>query len=108
MTGSANLGKDFTVCGRYKELLEEVGFVDVIEKRTQFPIGTWARGTKMKRLGAWMREDLLSGLQAISMATMTRGLGMTAEEVELDLINVRREIKSNQVHAYFPVYVNFI
>jgi len=104
MAGSAALGKDFTRGRRYKEMLEEIGFVDVVEKRTQFPIGTWAREEKMKTLGAWMRIDLLAGLQAMSMAIMTRGLGMTPEEVEMDLVNVNTEIESNKLHAYFPMY----
>jgi hypothetical protein len=85
--------------------LEELGFVDVVEKRTQFPVGTWAVGKKMKTLGAWMKMDMLAGLQAMSMAIMTRGLGMTPEEVAVHLENVKTEIESNKLHAYFPVYV---
>jgi hypothetical protein len=86
-------------------VLEELGFVDVVEKRTQFPVGTWAVGKKMKTLGAWMKMDMLAGLQAMSMAIMTRGLGMTPEEVAVHLENVKTEIESNKLHAYFPVYV---
>ena len=103
MAGGAALGKDLTRARRYKEIMEEVGFVDVVEKRTQFPIGTWAKGKKMKTLGAWMTMDMLKGLQAMSMAIMTRGLGMTSEEVEKHLVDVRLEIESNKLHAYFPV-----
>jgi hypothetical protein len=103
MAGGAALGKDLTRGRRYKKILEEIGFVDVVEKRTQFPIGTWAVGKKMKTLGAWMRMDMLAGLQAMSMAIMTRGLGMTSEEVEKHLVDVKLEIESNKLHAYFPV-----
>lgn len=106
MTGGAALGKDFTRGRRYKELLVKIGFVDVVEKRSQVPIGTWAVGKKMKTLGAWARADLLAGLQAVSMAIMTRGLGMTPEEVEEHLVDVKMEIESNKLHAYFPVYVS--
>ncbi len=105
MAGAAALGKDFTRTRNYKTMLEEIGFVDVVERRTQFPIGTWAVGKKMKVLGEWMRLDLLAGLEAISMAIMTRGLGMTADEVKTHLVDVRAEIMSNRLHAYFPVYV---
>lgn len=104
MAGGAALGKDFTRGKRYKEILEEIGFVDVVEKRTQLPIGTWAKGDKMKTIGAWMRTDMLSGIQGMSMAIMTRGLGLTPEEVEDHLAQVRKEIESNKLHAYFPVY----
>ncbi|KAE9375862.1 S-adenosyl-L-methionine-dependent methyltransferase [Stipitochalara longipes BDJ] len=103
MAGGAALGKDLTRGRRYKEILEEIGFVDVVEKQTHIPIGTWAVGKKMKTTGAWMRMDMLVGLQAMSMAIMTRGLGMTPEEVEAHLANVKTEIESDKLHAYFLV-----
>jgi len=106
MAGGAALRKDLTRGRRYKEILEEIGFVDVVEKRTQFPIGTWAVGKKMKTLGAWMRHDMLTGLQAMSMAIMTRGLGMTPEEVDAHLVNVKAEIESNKLHGYYSMYVS--
>ena len=59
----------------------------------------------MKTLGAWMKIDLLAGLHAMSMAIMTRGLGMAPEEVEADVVKIKAEIESNKLHAYFPVYV---
>lgn len=101
MAGAEALGKDFTNAGKYKHMLEEIGFVDVVERKAAMPIGTWAAGEKNKLLGGWMRTDFVAGLQAISMAIMTRGLGMTAQEVEEDLVKVKEEIKSNKVHAYF-------
>lgn len=103
MAGGAALGKDFTRVAKYKDLLEEVGFVDVMEIRTQFPIGTWAVGEKAKTLGSWMRQNMLDGLHAGSMVIMTRGLGMTTEEIEVNLANVRREVLSNKIHACLPV-----
>jgi hypothetical protein len=94
------LGKDWTRVRQYKAYMEESGFEDVVEKRVVWPIGTWARGKRMKMLGMWCKEDLLAGLQAMSMAVMTRGLGMTPEEVELLLVDVRKDINSQRIHAY--------
>jgi len=45
----------------------------------------------------------LSGIQGGSMGVMVKGLGMTVEEVERFLVDVRADIKSNRVHSYFPV-----
>jgi SAM-dependent methyltransferase len=106
MDGGAALGKDFTRVRRFKEMFEEIGFVDVVETRTPLPIGTWAQGKVMKTLGEWMRIDMMVGLEAMSMAIMTRGLGMTPEEVEADLVKIKAEIESNKLHAYFPAYVS--
>jgi len=103
--GTAALGKDWTRISKYKHYLEMAGFEDVVERRYEWPVGTWARGERNKVLGLWYREDLLSGLQAVSLAVLTRGLGMTAQEVEVLLVSVREEIKSNMIHVYIPVRV---
>jgi len=36
---------------KYKSYLEELGFVDVVERRFNCPIGPWAKGKKNKTLG---------------------------------------------------------
>lgn len=40
----------------------------------------------MKLLGMWYREDLLSGLQGVTLAILARGLGMPTKEVEVLLV----------------------
>lgn len=103
LKGSNALGKDWTRVSKYKQYLEEAGFEDVVEKRYEWPVGTWAKGQRMKMLGMWYREDLLSGLQGLTLAVLTRGLGMSIEEIEVLLIGVRDDIKSNRIHIYIPV-----
>ena len=103
MQGSKALGKDWTRVSKYKTYLEGAGFEDVVEKRYEWPLGTWARGQRMKMLGAWYREDLLTGLQGMTLAVFTRGLGMPVEEIEQLLVSVREDIMSNRIHIYTPV-----
>jgi hypothetical protein len=43
----------------------------------------------MRQVGAWAKEDLLTGLQELSMAIFSRGLGMSVEEIEMFLVDVR-------------------
>lgn len=45
----------------------------------------------------------LDALPAVSMELMTRVLGMKPEEVELVLVDVRRDMQDRSIHAYFPV-----
>jgi hypothetical protein len=97
------LGKDWTRASEYKGYFEEAGFEDVVEKKFEWPVGTWAKGKRNKMLGLWCREDLLSALEGISLAILTRGLGMSREAVEGLLVGVRDDIKSNRIHAYIPV-----
>jgi hypothetical protein len=77
--------------------------VDVVEKHYAWPIGSWPKGERMKTLGAWAKEDYLTGLQGLSMAVMTRGLGMTSQEVELLLMEVRENVNSRRLHAFIPM-----
>ncbi|KAH7413371.1 S-adenosyl-L-methionine-dependent methyltransferase [Cadophora sp. MPI-SDFR-AT-0126] len=87
MEGTKRLGKDWTRVRRYREMMVEAGFVDVVERRFEWPVGTWARGRRMKMLGLWYREDLLAGLQGFTVA----------------LVKVREDIRSNKIHVYIPV-----
>jgi hypothetical protein len=45
----------------------------------------------------------MEGLHGISVAVLTRGLGMTAEEVEVMLVNVRKDLCNRNIHCYAPV-----
>jgi len=105
MEGTQKMGKDWTKVQNYKQYFEDAGFVDVEEKKYEWPLGTWAKGKRMKTLGLWYREDIVSGLQGFTMAVLTRALGMTKEEVEVLLVKVREDIKSNKIHVYIPVRV---
>ncbi|KAL5326129.1 hypothetical protein ACEPPN_007267 [Leptodophora sp. 'Broadleaf-Isolate-01'] len=105
MAGTAKLGKDWTRVKRYREMMVEAGFEDVVERKYEWPVGTWARGERMKMLGLWYREDLLAGLQGFTVAVLTRALGMGREEVEVLLVGVREDIRSNKIHIYIPVRV---
>ena len=51
----------------------------------------------------WTLENFTSGLSAFSMAPFTRVLGWTKEEVEVFLVDVRREMNDRKIHAYWPV-----
>jgi hypothetical protein len=47
----------------------------------------------------------MEGMHAISVAVLTRGLGMTAQEVELLLVGVRKDLCNRNVHCYAPVRI---
>jgi hypothetical protein len=106
LRGTTALGKDWTRAAQYKTYLEMAGFESVVERKFAWPVGTWARGRRMKTLGLWCRENLLAGLEGISLAILTRGLGMTKAQVDVLLAGVRDDIKNNKIHAYIPVLVS--
>jgi SAM-dependent methyltransferase len=102
-SGAAALGKDFGSVVKYKAILEEIGFIEIVELQFQLPIGTWAAGKKMKTLGELMRKDLLHGIEGMSMAVQTRGLGLNPDEVKLHLAEVKKDLLNDKVHAYFQM-----
>ena len=101
--GCAKLGRDWKRVLLYSSYMRECGFVDIQEKLFAWPVGSWAKNEKMKTLGAWCKENVLEGMHGWSAAVLTRGLGMSAEEVELMLMEARNSINSRQLHVYVPM-----
>ena len=101
--GAKKIGRDWWCTPNYEKWFKEAGFEDVVERRYQWPSNTWPKGKKNKTLGLWTLTNALDGLNAVSMAMMTRVLGMSPEAVELDLVDVRRDMKDKSIHAYYPM-----
>ncbi|CAK7229988.1 hypothetical protein SCUCBS95973_007421 [Sporothrix curviconia] len=102
-----NLGRDMLVTPKLAGMMREVGFVDVIEERYALPGNPWPKGREAKTLGLWQMTNFLDGMQAITMTVLTKGLGMTPTEVELLLMDVRKDVQNTNVHFYIPVYVMY-
>ncbi|CZR50799.1 related to methyltransferase [Phialocephala subalpina] len=102
---AAKLGSSWKLSGNYVKYFEEAGFVDVTENHFQWPMNTWPKGERMKTLGSYWREDILRGLEGLSMAVLTRGGGLTKEEVLEMTAKVRKDINNKGIHAYLPIIV---
>lgn len=100
--GAAKTGRPWTNTPNYRGWMIELGFEDVKEKIFEVPINTWPKGRKQKELGLWWQADLMDALGA-SMAILTRAMGWTPEQVELHLVQVRKDIKNKGVHGYMPM-----
>jgi hypothetical protein len=87
---------------RWKGWFEERGFVDVTVKVVKLPCNTWPKDPRMKVLGAWEMENLLSNLEGMTMRLFQKALGWTPEEVAVFLVGVRKEIRDRSIHAYWP------
>lgn len=97
------LGRDWYCTRNYKQWFEDVGFENVVERRFHWPINTWPKGKKNKQLGLWTLSNGLSGLNAISNAVLARSSGMSAEEIETLLVDVRQDLNNKRIHAYYPM-----
>ena len=98
------LGYDANSAKSYKRLMEEAGFVDVVEVLHKWPSNTWPKDPEHKEIGMWEYTNILQGMQGFTMAPFTRGLGWSPAEVEIFLIDVRKDLKNRKIHAYWPIY----
>lgn len=69
------MGRPATAVKSYKRMMEEAGFVDVVEIVHKWPTNTWPKDPEHKEIGAWQLTNNLEGLQGWSMAPFTRMLG---------------------------------
>jgi hypothetical protein len=99
------LKRPLNTCGRAKHDLAAAGFVDIVEIPFRWPMNRWPKEKKYKELGMWTQENFVSGVEAMSLALFTRGLGWTYEEVVVFVARVRADMKDGGIHAYWPIYV---
>lgn len=59
----------------------------------------------MGYIGMWAHEAIAGSLSGLSLGYFTRGLHWTKEQVELFLVDVRKDMKDTEVHAWMPMYV---
>ena len=97
------LGRNWHCTPHYAQWFRDVGFEDVTEIQLRWPGNSWPKGEKQKTMGVLMLTNGLNGLSAISMAAMTRTLGMSADQVEKNLVDVRRDMRDKSIHTYYPM-----
>ncbi|KAK7403463.1 hypothetical protein QQX98_010784 [Neonectria punicea] len=101
---SVKFGRAFQEIEPLRAMMSEIGFVDVVQTRRKWPTNTWPQDPRHKELGAWSRMNLDGGLEAFTMAPLTRAHGWDTDQVTLFLVDVRRDLNNRGIHAYWPVY----
>ncbi|KAK6226912.1 TAM domain methyltransferase [Colletotrichum tabaci] len=104
---SAKSGREYVEVSSLKNLMIEAGFVDVEMQMFKWPHNEWPKEPRYKKLGYWTQENFGAALEAICMAPFTRVLDWTRDEVNVFLIDVRKDLKNKSYHAYCPVYCIF-
>ncbi|KAH8799755.1 S-adenosyl-L-methionine-dependent methyltransferase [Xylogone sp. PMI_703] len=84
-----------------KRLLRERGFTEIKEERFIWPMNRWPKDKHLKTLGSWVLEDICNGIQGLSLRLFTYGLGWTLPQVEVFLVDVRKEMRNPKIHAYW-------
>ncbi|PTB69704.1 S-adenosyl-L-methionine-dependent methyltransferase [Trichoderma citrinoviride] len=91
--------------GYLKSMMERVGFVDIHQRIFKVPLNGWARDPALKEIGQLMETNMQMGLSAFSLGLFNQVYGRTPEEIEVSLVEVRREVSDPSIHAYLPIFV---
>ncbi|KAH7132725.1 S-adenosyl-L-methionine-dependent methyltransferase [Dactylonectria macrodidyma] len=103
---AGKLGRPYEQTDKFKNIMAEVGFTDVVEARFKWPTNRWPYlgiDKKYKALGTWNNENTSLFLESATLAPFTRGLGWSKEEVHVFLVDVRKDLNDPKIHAYSPI-----
>lgn len=102
---AAKYGTPFGDTLQIKERMEAAGFVDVHEEIVKIPIGTWPKVKELKRIGALERLNMVEGIEGLSLRLLSKVLGMPSADVQVLLMEVRKDANNNKIHSYYPFHV---
>ena len=101
MKAAALIGTALDKPWRYRQWMEEAGFVNVKEYIVPLPLNQWPKDPTLKELGMWEMTNLLQGIEGFSVALFTKILRWSCDELEVLLAQVRRDAQNRSIHAYW-------
>lgn len=105
-TVGAKWGKTFDVWENSRVLLEQAGFVDVVERRFRWPCNAWSKDPKLRQLGQMNQSRIVQSLEGFVLRLFTNA-GWTPERAQVFMAEMRMCLKDTSVHAYLPVTVAY-
>ncbi|CZR66026.1 related to methyltransferase [Phialocephala subalpina] len=103
--GLASLGVNSDATILLADMMRDAGFTNVTTRIFHVPIGRWPKNRTLKAVGLCWRAILLDGVQAIALGPMTRALKWRREQVEMQLVEVRKGYMDEQVHSHMPLHI---
>ncbi|KAL1983201.1 hypothetical protein VTN96DRAFT_375 [Rasamsonia emersonii] len=85
--------------------VKEAGFINVHHQVLPLPVGVWPKDKKMKEIGALDYHQFLDGLEGISLRVFTNVRGWKPEEVQVFLIDVRKDLNNPRLRAQHNFHV---
>lgn len=100
----AKLGRDLQCPRKYKQWLEEVGFVNVQEQLIPIPMSPWPANPKLRLAGSYSLAKVRTGDLQVAKPIFLRN-GMSDLEYEELANNVRLEITDRNNQFYILLVV---
>ncbi|EGR45584.1 uncharacterized protein TRIREDRAFT_110877 [Trichoderma reesei QM6a] len=87
--------------GRMRKLMQEAGFVDVVEKNYKVPSGRWSSDPTMKQIGAYNLAFLDESLEGFALFMLKEIMGWEYIEVQLFVAEMRKAINNPKIRPYY-------
>ncbi|KAH8655407.1 S-adenosyl-L-methionine-dependent methyltransferase [Xylariales sp. PMI_506] len=101
--GAAASGRNIDLLQYYKQWLEEVGFVEVVERKFFAPAGGWHADPRLKLTGQYSRENTLMAIKSVHK--MVQAGGLSTEEVDQLSQEVTTELSHKDNHTYWFAHI---
>ncbi|KAH8886934.1 S-adenosyl-L-methionine-dependent methyltransferase [Thozetella sp. PMI_491] len=100
-------GIDLSQGSKVGEYLERAGFQNINCVVKKMPLGTWARDKRMRLIGLYVADLILTSLPSMVDGKPFARLGLSEEERMVWGARVREAIKEPHVHRYYHHYFWF-
>ncbi|KAG8416863.1 hypothetical protein J3459_013585 [Metarhizium acridum] len=95
-------GRDLRKAERYKQWLEEIGFVDVVDVEMMLPGNAWPEDDKMKGIGAHLVQVQPGPLLSLGTYFGARGLSGVLDGLAPEMM---RDMEDESIHLCWPIHV---
>lgn len=97
-------GRSFSVVedGLQVKAMKEAGFDIVLVEDMKTPLGPWPADENQKQVGIYNRLAIEQDVEGFLMYMWTMVMGWSKEEIQVYAAHLRRELRSPNIHAYYP------
>ncbi|KAL6917305.1 hypothetical protein FSST1_008800 [Fusarium sambucinum] len=102
--GSVQFGKPLNCTPKWKQEMEEAGFVDVEQKILKIPIGSWPKDPTLKEIGHFQSLQEAKLIASYTPGIFSRILHWKDAEIQVLMARVKKDLSNPAIHLYVPVY----
>jgi hypothetical protein len=98
--GSEKRGQRMDIAHELKNMAEQAGFEDVVEKVYMFPLGPWPKDEKLREIGQWVALHNADAVDAFGLRLYTQDLGWDSDSAKVHLALAKEQLRDKSLHAY--------
>lgn len=89
--------------GTMPRLMQEAGFINIVEKTYQLPCGGWSSDPRMKRIGIYNLAFMEESLEGFAIFMLREVMGWEYAEVLVFVAEMRKALRSSKIRPYYMV-----